>query len=337
MELEILAKNLEIFICPACGGNLSNAGDGFQCSSCGNRFPCDDGIPLLFWPNAWDSARRDVTEIIKSFYEKTPFPNYDDVDSSEKLREKARRGIFVRLLDEQIAYGARILEIGCGTGQLSNFLAMTWGRTVFGTDICVNSLRLGQKFKQQNQIENVAFFQMNLFRPVFKPKSFDLIVCNGVLHHTSDPFLGFETISRLVKKDGLLVVGLYNRYGRISTDIRRLIFRLSGNRFKFLDSRLKQKNLGEIRRHTWFMDQYKNPHESKHTIGEVLCWFDSSGFEFLSSIPKATPFDPFAPEEKLFETHPRGSKLDHFLVQLGMLLRGGREGGFFLMIGRKKV
>jgi len=31
----------------------------------------------------------------------------------------------------------------------------------------------------------------------------------------------------------------------------------------------------------------KNPHESKHTFGEVQGWFKENGFEFMNSIPKA--------------------------------------------------
>jgi len=332
----LLAQHVNILICPSCGGSLGIHNDHLkiECSNCEYSFQFENGIPLLFWPNEWDS-KIDVTEVVKSFYETTPFPGYEDIDSSSSLRQKAEQGVFARLLDEQIPHGWMILEAGCGTGQLSNFLGTTWGRTVFATDVCLNSLKLGQGFRGKNQIDNVAFIQMNLFRPVFKPASFDLVICNGVLHHTSDPFLGFQTISRLVKRGGFVIVGLYNKYGRIPTDIRRAVFRLSGNRFRFLDSRLREENISEVRKHTWFMDQYKNPHESEHTIAEMLNWFDRSGIEFINGIPKPVAFEAFSPEEKLFSANPKGTRLDHFLVQLGMLLNGGKEGGFFTMIGRK--
>ena len=333
----IISKNIDLFLCPACGGDLDILeGRLINCVSCGNEFPCDGGIPLLFWPNEWDDSREDVTHIVKAFYEENPFPNYDDIDSPWSLREKAHKGLFARLLDEQIPHSARILDVGCGTGQLSNFLGMTWGRTVFGTDLCLNSLRLGNEFKEQNQIDNAAFVQMNLFRPVFKPGTFDIVIGNGVLHHTNDPFGGFQSIARLVKPGAFVLIGLYNKYGRIPTDFRRFLFKVSGDRFKFLDSRLRDKSISETRRQTWFMDQYKHPHESKHTIGEVQKWFDQTGFEFTNAIPKAVAFEPFAMNEELFKKNQRGTKFDHALVQLGMLLSGGKEGGFFMMIGRKK-
>ena len=83
---------------------------------------------------------------MKSFYETNPFPNYDDLDSRESLASKARRGVFARLLDEQIPADSLVLEVGCGTGQLTNFLGMAWNRTVFGSDLCLNSLRLANRF-----------------------------------------------------------------------------------------------------------------------------------------------------------------------------------------------
>ena len=37
----------------------------------------------------------------------------------------------------------------------------------------------------------------------------------------------------------------------------------------------------------------------------------------------------------LFEPQPRGTALDHFVVQATQVLAGQKEGGFFIMIGRK--
>lgn len=333
----LVAQHIGLFACPACGEGL-NASDvhGLVCLRCDKAYGCKEGIPLLFCANDWGAAKRDVTEVVRSFYEENPFPNYEDLDSDWSLRERAAKGVFARLLDEQIPHGATILEVGCGTGQLSTFLSMRWGRTVFGSDLSLPSLRLGHEFKERHRLQNVAFLQINLFRPAFRPESFDVVICNGVLHHTADPRLGFLSISRLVKKGGHILVGLYNSYGRIPTDIRRMLFRLSRDRLSFLDPRVRRKDVGERRKHVWFMDQYKNPHESKHTMGEVLTWFDQAGFRFVNGIPKLQAFEDVAPDERLFEEHPRGSGFDHLLVQLGMLLKGGREGGFFVMIGRRE-
>lgn len=332
-----LADRLDMLLCPACGAvfEIDHTGTALRCAGCSRTFSVERGVAQLFWPTDF-SSKVDVTEAVKAFYEETPFPNYDDLDSPERLRAKAEEGLFARLLNDQIPHGAKVIECGCGTGQLSNFLGLTWGRTVFGTDLCMNSLRLGHGFKDQHDITGVSFVQMNLFRPAFRPGSFDVVISNGVLHHTSDPYGGFQSILRLLKRGGFIIIGLYNTYGRLTTDLRRLVFRLSGDRFKSLDPRLRTSELNDARRRAWFMDQYKHPHESKHTFGEVLRWFDESGVEFINSIPKATATDRFSPTERLFEPQPQGTAFDRFIVQAGMLMGGGREGGFFIMVGRRK-
>jgi ubiquinone/menaquinone biosynthesis C-methylase UbiE/uncharacterized protein YbaR (Trm112 family) len=310
--------HLDIFICPACRGDLKITDDKIECLKCQKRYQVEDGIPLLFWPNEWDCSKDDITNDIKSFYEKTPFPNYEDFEHAEDLIRKSQANVFARLLNEQVPFNIKVLEVGCGTGQLSNFF------------------RLGREFKKKNGLERVGFYQSNLFMPIFREESFPLVICNGVLHHTSDPFLGFRSISRLVKRGGYIIVGLYNKYGRITTDLRRVIFNIFNNKFKFLDPHLRGKKIGEVKKNAWFKDQYKNPHESKHTIGEVLKWFDETGFDFVNGIPKLKAFEGFSVNEKLFKQNLTGNWLDHFVSQTRLIFSGNKEGGFFLMIGKRK-
>src|SRR5262245_13608261 len=132
----------DILIDPAGGGPVRVQNGCFEQSCSGRRFEVIDGIPNLFIPTNPDADHRDWTEIVKEFYEETPFPNYDRIDSRQVLEAKARRGLFAALLDEQMPADSLVFEAGCGTGQLSNFLGMSWKRKVFAGDICLNSLRL---------------------------------------------------------------------------------------------------------------------------------------------------------------------------------------------------
>jgi SAM-dependent methyltransferase len=324
----------DLLCCPKCKGRMKRGDDRLECVECGQNFPITDGIPQLFWPTEWDGSKDDVTAQIKAFYEKTPFPNYDEFDSIGSLVEKARKRVFAKLLDDQIPYGTKIIECGCGTGQLTSFLSVA-GRTAIGADMCLNSLRMAQTFKEKNALKRAHFFQMNLFRPCFVPASFDLVISNGVLHHTSDPFLAFRTISTLVKPKGYIMIGLYHRYGRLTTDLRRFIFRITGDRLASLDPRMGERISG-ARKNAWFMDQYKNPHESKHTIGEVLGWLKESGFSFVKSIPKTIPLEPFKESEALFVKDELGSALSRWLVELGMMFTSSRDGGLFIVIAQKR-
>lgn len=332
--LNHMRSHIEIFVCPACGGNLEIT-NKVNCVSCNKIYNINNDVPLLFWSNEWKSKKKDVTETVKSFYEKSPFPNYEDLENVGDLVQKAQHTFFANLLNEQLPFNIRILEVGCGTGQMTNFLGAA-NRYVFGTDMCLNSLRLGQNFKERNEIERVGFYQMNLFKPVFKEESFHVVLCNGVLHHTSDPYRGFQSISRLVKKGGYILIGLYNRYGRLITDFRRFIFSATGDKFKSLDPRLRGQDRGETKKEAWFADQYKHPHESKHTIGEVLEWFDKNGFDFTYGIPNPKAFSSFTLKDKIFKEHSCGNLFDHFITQSALFLKGSKEGGFFIMIGKRR-
>jgi SAM-dependent methyltransferase len=330
-----MRSHIDIFICPVCKGDIEITDKEIKCLSCSNHYQVENGIPQLFWPTDWDNSKKDVTDIVKAFYEKSPFPNYEELENVGDLVQKAQNTFFANLLNKQTPFQIKVLEVGCGTGQMSNFLGVAH-RNVFGTDICLNSLKLGQEFKNKNNLERVGFYQMNLFNPIFREESFHLVICNGVLHHTSDPYAGFQSISRLVKKGGYILIGLYNKYGRLITDIRRIIFNMSGNSFKFLDPRLRGQDRGERKKNAWFADQYKHPSELKHTIGEVLNWFDKNNFDFVYGIPNPKAFNSFKLKDSIFKKHSRGNWLDHFITQFNLFLKGSKEGGFFIMIGRKK-
>jgi SAM-dependent methyltransferase len=333
--LGFFREHEDILRCPRCGDSLHVGEASVECQGCRHVFATDGEVPLLFAPNDWDPSKPDVTDDVQAFYEKTPFPNYDDFDSVGSLVEKAKKGLFAKLLDEQIPFGARVLEVGCGTGQMSNFLSVA-KRTVIGADMCLNSLRLGQAFAERNRLSRVHFTQMNLFRPIFREGTFDVVISNGVLHHTSDPHLAFRSIAPLVRPGGHILIGLYHQYGRLITDTRRVVFRLSGDRFKFLDPNLRRASSSRAKKTAWFMDQYKHPHESKHTIGESMKWFDDAGFDFVKSIPSTQPFKPFSTTEKLFEPERPGSTLERWIAELAMVMDGSEQGGFFVAIGKRR-
>jgi carbamoyltransferase len=302
----------------------------------GKTYPVEAGIPRLFVPtDLQELAGRDVTDLVKQFYEKTPFPNYEDIDTPRALLEKAREGLFARLLNEQIPYDARVVEIGCGTGQLTNFLSIAH-RSVLGVDVCLNSLGLAHAFKSRHGLDRASFAQMNLFRPALKDEFFDVVVSNGVLHHTGDARVAFERIGRLVRPGGHLVVGLYNSYSRSLHYARRSLFRWTGVTGRTLDPHFRDVGT-ERRRDAWFQDQYCHPHETAHTIDEVLDWMDADGFDFVNSIPKPTVGATLAENEQLFEPRSRGTSISRVASQVAALANGYREGGFFIMIGQKRA
>lgn len=335
MELSArLRDGTGLLACPVTGAPLAATADGLVAGN-GRHYPIENGIARLFAPTGPEAFDGDVTDRVKAFYEETPFPNYAADETRETLAAKARRNLFLQALDRAVPPDAVVLEAGCGTGQLANFLGFAPGRRVFGGDICLNSLGLAEGFRAREGIANAAFLQMNLFRPPFRDAGLDLVLANGVLHHTGDARTGFEALLRPLKPGGIVLVGLYNRYARLPTLARRRAFAHFGAAAHFLDRRLTAREAGGAQREAWFRDQYLHPHETRHSLGEVMRWFDNAGIDFIGSIPRADGAR-FNAATSLFEPQARGSRARRLAVELGLLFAGGRDGGLFIMIGRKR-
>ncbi len=329
-----LRECIDIFGCARCGGSLT-VDTGVRCTRCNHAFSVDDGIPCLYVPAEVDGTQEAVTQEVRAFYEETPFPNYEEFESIEDLVRKAEAGLFARMLNDQIPFNSRVLEVGCGTGQLTNYLGVA-ERNIFGVDMTLNSLKLANEFRSRHGLDHVGFYQMNLYRPIFREESFDVVLCNGVLCAAADPYRGFQSIARLVKRGGYILVGLYNTYGRLITDLRRAIINSLGDRFRFLDPQLRRSSLGSRKKEAWFADQYRHPYETKQTLGELLEWFRIADFEFVYGVPNPKAFQRFHEHDAIFQPHPAGNWLDHLIVQAQLMLHGSHEGGFFTMIGRRR-
>jgi len=252
------------------------------------------------------------------------------------LIEKSLDRGFPEMLNRSIGPHARVLEVGCGTGQLGNFLSIA-GRRVLSADMTLNSLLLGESFRRRNGLDHVVFTQMNLFRLPLRPEAFDVVICTGVLHHTSDPRGGFDGLVRFVRPGGHIIIGLYNLYGRQQTVWRARLARVVGERVARLDPYLSGHKLAADKRRAWFMDQYRNPHESLHTMDELLRWLDAAGLEFVRGVP-GTVFGETAEldyRQSLFDPQSRGSRLDRLFVQVHQMLTD-TEGGLFVMVARKR-
>ena len=160
--IQHMIDNLDIFVCPACGAELEVAGAKIECVKRRHSYNIRDNIPLMFQPNERNGSKNDGTDSVKAFYQETPFPNYEESEGIGDLIQKSQKGIYACLLNDQVPYNIRVLEVGCGTGQLGNFLS-TSQRYVFATDMCLNSLKLGQAFKESNGLERIGFYQMNSY------------------------------------------------------------------------------------------------------------------------------------------------------------------------------
>jgi SAM-dependent methyltransferase len=282
-------------------------------------------------PDFFINDTSSLTEIQSNFYNEVKFPNYDNIDNFGTLIEKASRSIFAKKLDEEIPFGSKILEAGCGTGQLSIFLSR-FGRKVYAIDISRGSLLEAKKFIDKCEIKNVYLSRMNIFKSFFPKNYFDFVISNGVLHHTHSAKLAFQNITKLLKPGGYIFIGLYHKQGRFLHSIRQKIIGTFGTKFDFLDSFFK-RNTSEEKKKAWFLDQYKNPSETSHSASELLSWFEESDIDYISSVP----FD-FDPNVNLLKKRNKPFKYSLMIKEKIELfkLENLKEGGFFIMIGKKR-
>ena len=85
----------------------------------------------------------------------------------------------------------------------------------------------------------------------------------------------------------------------------------------------------------WIADQYYNPHETWHSIGEVIEWFDENNIEYINCSPPILGSHTNTGPNSLFtESDPVGS-YERLITQLGWISSISREGALFDVIGRK--
>jgi len=289
------------------------------------RYEVADDIPNLRLPG------NDQTEVVRRFYECAPFPDYPPNASVSWLRARAERSEFARLIDRAIPGDARVLEIGCGTGQMSLYLARAH-RVVMGADLTRASLRLAVEAARRFELDQVHFIETDLYHPGIREGAFDVVYSCGVLHHTPDPSAAFARIARLARPGGMIVLGVYNAFARIPLRARRIIARLTGYRFIPCDPVLRDRESEPARRNAWLRDQYQHPEEHCHTLAEVQSWFRENGVEYLRAYPTAMLCEE---SEELFAAAADNWRVEGWLAQIGWTGTLGHEGGLFITVGQR--
>jgi SAM-dependent methyltransferase len=270
-----------------------------------------------------DTETKKVTE----FYKITPFPNYKDNDDKQSILEKGNKNVLAQKFKNFIGFKKKVLEVGCGTGQLSIYFSLGTNNRIVGFDPTIQSLNLAKNFARKNEISNIEFVNADIF---------DFVWCNGVLHHTKDPYKAFQIVAKSLKSEGYILIGLYNKFGRFRTILRKYLSKIFGVRFlEFFDPTLKNLKISVEEKKSWIKDQYFHPIESLHTLDEVLEWFYNNDIEYVNSIPSCD-FEFIQDYSNLFKKKSKGSFYSRIINQFSMIFnRLGSDGGLFVVIGKK--
>ena len=128
------------------------------------------------------------------------------------------------------------------------------------------------------------------------------------------------------------MVGLYNRPARLPTWIRSKLIGIFGPKIDYVvRNRIHDERKADI----WIKDQYFNPHETWHSISEVMSWFDENDVEYLNCSPAILGTNG-EQAESLFDATEEGSTYQQLVTQLSWLATIAREGALFDMIGRRR-
>jgi len=192
-------------------------------------------------------------------------------------------------------------------------------------------------------LDQVSYVRGDLFRLPLSSGHFDVVLCLGVLHHTADPRQGFLALARLLRSGGLLLVGLYNRYGRLAHKFRQWWASGGGAPVDpaLLRARLKGQLPAEVQQSdpagldSWYHDQYLHPHELTVSLAELGGWFSEAGLEPLGCFPEQSLFAGGQPSRKWISDagRPLGG-LPAMAVQLKWVLTLRGAGGYFVQAGR---
>ena len=257
---------------------------------------------------------------VNKFYERYPYPSLP-VRTERDLVRKLHANVMGKILATaglvpSSLSGKEILDAGCGTGEKACYFSY-YGARVTAIDLCRASLQKAKELAEKFRLK-VDFGCCDIAE--FKPgKKFDHVFCLGALHHTEKPYENFTALADLCKPGGTITIGLYNRYGRLSHRAARMWISLrSGSdiekRMSYVERSIYRRKLRSIHEKAYVADKYVNPHESYHTVGEVLGWFGKNDFRFIGSHP-----------------HTR-TGVKAFFSQLRWMARGN---GFFIMSGRR--
>jgi SAM-dependent methyltransferase len=109
-------------------------------------------------------------------------------------------------LPERLAAGARVADIGCGTGHAGNLLARAFPRsTVAGFDIATDAIEAARAEAAAWGLENAAYEVLDVVDLPAQPP-FDAVFAFDAVHDQADPAGVLAAVRRALAPDGVFVM-----------------------------------------------------------------------------------------------------------------------------------
>jgi ubiquinone/menaquinone biosynthesis C-methylase UbiE len=101
--------------------------------------------------------------------------------------------------------GELILEAGSGSGRFTEHLVKTKGMVIsFDYSNAVEA-----NYRSNGKSDNLLIVQASIYDMPFDEETFNRVLCIGVLQHTPDPRLSFQTLLKMLKRGGHICTDIY--------------------------------------------------------------------------------------------------------------------------------
>jgi SAM-dependent methyltransferase len=278
-------------------------------------------------------------EEVRDFYERMPYPtpltSLDEHRDLFKNPDRRRAAFHLVWPAEQPHGNQEILIAGCGTSQAASYALREPNARITAIDVSDTSLRHTRDLQRKYNLENLELHQMPIENVREFGRSFDLVVCTGVLHHLTDPDLGLCALRDVLSPNGAMRLMVYAYYGRSEIYMMQEYCRLLGIKTSEGDLQSLATTLealppdhpisGVLQRATDFRrpeamaDALLHPQDRAYTVPELYAWLDRSGLSFGRWIEQA----PYLPQCGLVARSPHAarlaslpSRLQHAAVEL---------------------
>lgn len=117
-----------------------------------------------------------------------------------------------------------ILVAGCGANQAAVFAYMNRAANVVAIDTSESALEHQQYLKDTYGLSNLELHQLPIEEVSTLRRDFDLIVSTGSLQNVADPLAAMKAFAGSLRRDGVIGVMLYAKYGRIGVELLQSVF-----------------------------------------------------------------------------------------------------------------
>jgi len=156
--------------------------------------------------------RSSKAAVNNSFYDTLGTRWYeDDAHAIALLRVESRQKLkYVREIfaSSNVSMKARILDIGCGAGFVSNPLARE-GYSVKGIDLSASSVEVAREHAPPGA--NITYEAQNAYSLQEADASYDVVLMLDFLEHVDEPDRAVREAARVLKPGGLLLFHTFNR------------------------------------------------------------------------------------------------------------------------------